>query len=239
MTITERACRAVLIGLILLSGGLYLVRIGLYGWTLFALIPVVLGGLVTWVACPRSMLAAAATGALSVGAASGLFLLIGMEGVVCIFMALPLVMPLGALGGLLIYGMSPSRIGARGLTAFWLLPAATLTWDATATPPVFSVSTAIEIAAPPEEVWKHVVTFAQLPAPEEWLFRTGLAYPIRGPDRRIGPRCLTLLRVFDGRFCGADRSVGRAPFASLQRDEEPATDAGVESIWGDPTRAPA
>src|SRR5439155_16169231 len=167
-TITERACRAVLIALILFSGGLHLVRIGLYGWTLFALIPVVLGGLVTWVVSPRSMPRSAATGALGAGAGSGLFIVMGVEGVVCIFMALPFVMPLGALGGCLVYGIRPSRVGARGLSALLLLPSATLAWDATAPAPVFAVRTAIEIAAPPEEVWKQVVTFPQLPEPKEW-----------------------------------------------------------------------
>src|SRR5207244_7309440 len=113
MTITERACRAVLIALILFSGGLYLVRIGLYGWTLFALIPVVLGGLVTWVVSPRSILKAGATGALTAGAGSGLFLLLGVEGVVCVFMALPFVMPLGGLGGFLVYCVGLYRVVVR------------------------------------------------------------------------------------------------------------------------------
>jgi len=200
MTITERARRAVLIALILFSGGLYLVRIGLYGWTLFALIPVVLGGLVTWVVSPRSILKAGATGALTAGAGSGLFLLLGVEGVVCVFMALPFVMPLGALGGLLVYGMRPSRAGARGLTALLLLPSVTLTWDATATPPVFAVRTAIEIAAPPEDIWEHVVTFSQLPEPKELLFRTGLAYPIRARIEGSGPGALRYCEFSTGAF---------------------------------------
>jgi Polyketide cyclase / dehydrase and lipid transport len=200
MTITQRACRALLIALILFSGGVHLVRLGLYGLTLFALIPLVLGGLVTWVVLPRSLPVAAATGALGAGAASGLLFLVGVEGVVCIFMALPFVMALGALGGLLAYGMYPSRVGARGLAAFLLLPSASLTWDATAIPPVFAVRTSIEIAAPAEKVWKHVVTFSQLPEPEEWLFRTGLAYPIRARIEGSGAGALRYCEFSTGAF---------------------------------------
>ena len=31
--------------------------------------------------------------------------------------------------------------------------------------------------SPPEQVWKHIVTFSELPEPQEWFFRAGLAYP--------------------------------------------------------------
>jgi hypothetical protein len=62
-----------------------------------------------------------------------------------------------------------------------LLPAGagTFGWDIHARPPVFEVRTAITIPASPEVVWKHVVTFADLPEPDEWYFRRGIAYPMR------------------------------------------------------------
>ena len=44
---------------------------------------------------------------------------------------------------------------------------------------VFEVRSAVEIAASPERVWKHVVSFSDLPEPEEWYFRAGVAYPRR------------------------------------------------------------
>ena len=45
--------------------------------------------------------------------------------------------------------------------------------------PLLAVYSSVEIAAAPERVWRHVVTFSELPAPTEWLFRAGVAYPIR------------------------------------------------------------
>jgi hypothetical protein len=45
-------------------------------------------------------------------------------------------------------------------------------------PPLLLVRTAIVVNAPPEVVWPHVVAFPELPRPTEWLFRTGVAYPI-------------------------------------------------------------
>lgn len=34
------------------------------------------------------------------------------------------------------------------------------------------------IDAPPEEVWPEVVSFSELDAPEDWVFYTGIAYPV-------------------------------------------------------------
>jgi len=49
-----------------------------------------------------------------------------------------------------------------------------------APPPVprFQVKTSIEIAAPPDVVWKRIIAFPTLPAAHEWPFRLGIAYPI-------------------------------------------------------------
>ena len=59
-----------------------------------------------------------------------------------------------------------------------LLPPASLTWDTQAQPPWFEVRSAITIAATPEQVWKHMVAFPDLPEPTEWYFHTGVAYPV-------------------------------------------------------------
>jgi hypothetical protein len=60
-----------------------------------------------------------------------------------------------------------------------LVPMAGLTFDVTAHSPVFEVRTAVEIVAPPERVWMHVIAFPELEAPAEWYFRSGIAYPKR------------------------------------------------------------
>src|SRR5258705_12436210 len=46
-------------------------------------------------------------------------------------------------------------------------------------PPRFVVRTSIDIQARPDEVWRQVVAFAEIPPPTEMLFRAGIAYPIR------------------------------------------------------------
>jgi hypothetical protein len=41
------------------------------------------------------------------------------------------------------------------------------------------VMTSIEIAAPPDVVWRHVVSFSEIDSPPAWYFRIGLSYPLR------------------------------------------------------------
>jgi hypothetical protein len=155
--------------------------------TIFVLFPILVGGYAVWNFRPQTGGQAACRGALSVLVALCLFFLIGAEGAICIVMAAPLALPLGALGGWLAYQERSSKQSGSHLTMLILLPVASLTWDATVPPPVFQVRSTIDIAAPPEQVWKYVVKFPELPEPREWFFRAGLAYPTRVRLEGSGP----------------------------------------------------
>jgi len=54
-------------------------------------------------------------------------------------------------------------------------------------PPVYEVRSTIDIQAPPQRVWKQVVAFTEIPPPKEWMFRAGIAYPIRAELLGNGP----------------------------------------------------
>jgi hypothetical protein len=170
--------------LILIFRGIALLQAGVYGWTIFILFPLGVGALATWVHRPPMGARAAGLGAIAVSAATCSLLLLGLEGLLCIVMCLPLAMPLGALGGWLAYNARSSNLTAqRGMTVLILLPAATLTWDTKVPPAEFEVRTAIVVAASPEEVWKHVVTISDMPKPSEWFFRNRASLPQAGADR--------------------------------------------------------
>lgn len=163
-----------------------------YGWVLFLWLPLLLswgaGLLYCWRVRPCTERRCWAASCLSLaGSAFGL-LAAGEEGVVCLLMALPLALPLALLGGSLAYRQSRT---ARPNPALLLLSLATpLLMGAEAAvqsrPEVFRVSTAVVVDAPPEEVWQNVVAFSELPPPKEWLFRTGIAYPLRAEIRGEG-----------------------------------------------------
>jgi hypothetical protein len=180
MTRAERCWIGLPLLAALIVGGVGLLHSGKYGWTIFVVFPVLLGGFASWIFRPATASGAMKLGVLAVTIAVCSLLSVGLEGLICILMTLPLAMPLGALGGWLVYrAESSSRAARSGVAIFLLMPPAALAWDAQARPAIFAVRSAITIAASPEQVWKHVVTFSELPEPQDWFFRAGLAYPKR------------------------------------------------------------
>jgi uncharacterized membrane protein YhaH (DUF805 family) len=114
----------------------------------------------------------------------GATMLLALEGLLCVAMAFPLAAVVAGAGAVLGRAMAraaPSDGVAGGGIAL-LVPLAGLLAGSRgpAAPPARrALVTAVEIAAPPARVWPHVVAFAELPEPTEWLFRTGVAYPQR------------------------------------------------------------
>jgi uncharacterized membrane protein YhaH (DUF805 family) len=109
---------------------------------------------------------------------------IAVEGVICIVMAAPLAWLVAMFGGLLamqIHGRANSPQATPSMFAVMLVSLPIMFGvEHVAPPPVprFQVHTTIEIAAPPEVVWKRLIAFPALPAATEWPFRLGIAYPI-------------------------------------------------------------
>jgi hypothetical protein len=188
------------------GAGYLLIVTGMYGLTIFVLIPVLLGALGAWAFRATSGAHAARLGGLTVAAALCSFLVVGAEGLYCIAMAAPLAVPLGALGGWLMYQGHASKFRTQSLWMLLFLPGATVTWDAKAPPQVFEVRSAIEIAAPPEQVWKNVVAYSELPEPQEWYFRDGLGYPQRSWIEGSG--------VGATRYCGFSTGLLVEPVAA-------------------------
>ena len=197
---TRRYGVALGVAVLLISCGFALLRMGTYGWTLFALLPLLFGVLASWIFRPSTAERAAAIGAVTAIAPACFLLIGGLEGAICILMSLPLVVPLGALGAWLAYRAEPGRQTARNVTMLLLLSPATLAWDVKAPPPVFEVRTAITVAATPEQVWKHVLAFSELPEPQEWYFRAGLAYPMRARIEGSGPGAIRYCEFSTGPF---------------------------------------
>jgi uncharacterized protein YndB with AHSA1/START domain len=161
-----------------LIAALALAHRGIYGLSIFVVLPVIAGALGTWSFRPRTAGGAARIGA-TVGCAGCLaFLLLGKEGYICMLMALPLVLPLTTAGSLFAYWSSVSRQGKQPVGMALLLPLGLL-FDVNAKPPVYSVTTSIVVNASPERVWKYVVAFPDIQEKPDWVLSTGLAYPVR------------------------------------------------------------
>jgi uncharacterized membrane protein YhaH (DUF805 family) len=113
----------------------------------------------------------------SVSIAAGALIVFALEGAVCVVMALPIAWVVawpGAMLGRVMARRATYAAGAMALVVPFFVGV-----EPRAEPPTHEVITVVEIAAPPEVVWRHVVTFPELPAATEFLFRAGVAAPLR------------------------------------------------------------
>ena len=117
---------------------------------------------------------------LAVALAGGAMLVFALEGAVCIAMAFPIAAVLALPGAILGRAVALRSVGPPGRAGFvaLLAPLMVLASPRQAAPS-HEVVTAVDIDAPPAVVWRHVVTFPELPPPREWLFRAGVAAPLR------------------------------------------------------------
>jgi uncharacterized membrane protein YhaH (DUF805 family) len=113
----------------------------------------------------------------SVSIAGGALIVFALEGAVCVMMALPIAWVVAWPGAMLGRVMARRATYAAGTLA--LVVPLFVGVEPRATPPPHEVVTVVEIAAPPEVVWRHVVSFPDLPPPTELLFRAGVAAPTR------------------------------------------------------------
>jgi hypothetical protein len=67
-------------------------------------------------------------------------------------------------------------------------------------PTLSSVTTSIEINADPNRVWKNIVEFPQLDEPNEFIFKTGIAYPINASIEGTGVGAIRHCNFSTGSF---------------------------------------
>jgi hypothetical protein len=100
-------------------------------------------------------------------------------------MALPIAVPLAVLGGIVGFFIQRRRnlsVRAPSLTMLMVfLPMGVMTIETkiSVEPELYMVTTTTRIQATAAAVWPHLIAFPDLPQPRFWLFRAGVAYPVR------------------------------------------------------------
>ncbi len=128
------------------------------------------------------------------------------EGIGCLLMAAPLLLLCALVGGWIGYGVQqsvPSERIATLVAAIILLILPSLMgaeWIAAPTPPLYAVRTSVIVATPPDAVWRNVVSFPDLPPPDDWVFSTGVAFPTRATIDGIGPGAIRRCEFSTGTF---------------------------------------
>lgn len=193
------------IGLMLLS----VYGFGSYGAAMFFGGPVVAGAAAAYLynrPAQRTLGVTIGHGVLMAVCCSLAFLLVGLEGVICLVMATPILAPLtlfgSAIGWAIAAGVeSHSRQEDRGLVVCLLvLPMLAGFEPLIAEPERRLVESAVEIAASPSQVWDVVVAFPEIEAEPEWFFRWGIAAPTRARIEGVGVGAIRYCEFTTGAF---------------------------------------
>ena len=162
--------------------------LGQYGWGLFVGIPFFLGLNSTMIYGfhrPRSLGKCLLVATLSIALVGLALIAFAIEGIICLAMALPISIPIALFGGGIGYvlqkrlSFSPSRLSVASVVCLLLPGMFLLEYSVGETPSLYEQKTSIVIKSDPQTVFKHVVSFSELPPPTEAMFKTGIAYPIR------------------------------------------------------------
>jgi uncharacterized membrane protein YhaH (DUF805 family) len=176
---------AVAAGAIAVAGALLIAIAWLksYGLTTFLGTPFLMGlviGVVSNFRRERPMGQTMTLAAIGLAVAGVSLVAVAFEGIVCLVMALPLAVPIVLLGAVVGQSIAATRTPAAGMALLLaIMPAGSYLDRAVDTEPVRVVLTSTDVQAPPSRVWRHVVSFSDIDEPPEWLFRLGLAYPLR------------------------------------------------------------
>lgn len=189
-----------------LMGLLSIKFLGDYGWTVFVLIPFLIGFLPPYVVGRRQEISKQDSYALSFGTL-GLAclgsLVFAIEGMICILMASPIL-------GLVTW--LSSYLGYRAVTGTKLTPnntAAILIFCSLAfmgfdyaskAEKLIPVKTTVVVNAPIERVWENVVTFNKIPVPVDWIFKTGISYPVNATIEGTGVGAVRYCNFSTGSF---------------------------------------
>jgi len=193
----------VVLSYLLTTVGVY--ALGEYGLSMFVITPIFMG------LCP--VIIYGSKKKLSYGAAFNLaaltllfFLLVllcfALEGIICIAMALPFLLLgvwIGSVIGCAIINKRPKGGAPTVMALIFIIPIFGFVEKSVA-PSITSVTTSIDIDASPEVVWGNVVEFPQLKEPTEFLFKTGIAYPINAKIKGTGVGAIRYCNFTTGSF---------------------------------------
>jgi hypothetical protein len=185
----------VTVPLMVLSVVLGAILLGSYGFGVFVGVPFTIGMisvLAMSVSREQGLNRCLAISMAAVTIAGLLFLAMGIEGIICMIMAVPMMAPLALFGGLFGFFIQKGiwdRVNLQPVIVLLvvLLPCLVAADAMTqGEPSLRVVRSEVVIAAAPETVWRNVIAFPQLPEPTGLLFQTGVAYPIRAEIRGEG-----------------------------------------------------
>lgn len=162
-----------------------LIEDGSYGITLFLTIPITIGFIIGYLSHFKDFsigkiltIGGKIAGGLVI--ISVILIVCGIEGAICIIMALPFIafaILIGYSVGLILGNLDKARYTGSVLLFFLLINPASYIFDTYAKPIQDTVTTEIIVNAPSEKVWKLLSTEVKFNKPDFILFEKGVSYP--------------------------------------------------------------
>lgn len=148
------------------------------------------------------------------------------EGIICMLMAAPIGLLFVYLGHLIGWAIVKYKIGDKtpiAIILFILSTPSILAFEhnVQTSEELRHVTTTIEINASPENVWKKVVTFPPLKDPTEFIFKTGIAYPINATISGEGVGAIRHCNFSTGSFVEPIITWERPRLLKFSVDEQP------------------
>jgi hypothetical protein len=177
-----------------------------YGWTVFLVIPFIIGFLPPFIYGKSSKLSKKESFKLSfltLGIVLIGLLIFAIEGMICIAMSLPLIALLVWLG---------SYIGFKANSGKWINPTnstiglfiiclSSMSFDYINEPEnLIPVRTRVIVNSNIENVWENVVTFDKIDKPTDWIFKTGISYPTDATIKGTGVGAIRYCNFTTGSF---------------------------------------
>lgn len=177
-----------------------------YGWTVFLVIPFIIGFLPPYINGKLSEISKKESYNLSfitLGIVLIGLLIFAIEGMICIAMSLPIIALLVWLG---------SYLGFKANYGKWINPTNTtiglliicissMSFDYSNEPEnLIPVRTTVIINSNIESVWKNVVTFEKIEEPNDWIFKTGISYPTNATIKGTGVGAVRYCNFTTGSF---------------------------------------
>ncbi|KPE52872.1 hypothetical protein [Chryseobacterium indologenes] len=162
-----------------------LIENGSYGITLFLTIPITIGFIIGYLSyfkdfSIRKILTIGGKIAGGLLIISVILIVCGIEGAICIIMALPFIafaILVGYSVGLILGNLDKSRYTGSVLLFFLIINPASYIFDTYAEPIQDTVTTEMIVNAPSEKVWQLLSTEIKFSKPDFVLFEKGVSYP--------------------------------------------------------------
>lgn len=163
--------------------------VGMYGYALFVLAPLMMGLVTGYRTNLRTVISAHDTTNLVLLAATlggGMLIAVALEGFICLLMAAPLALLCAWIGGVTGREMAIRRRGNPTAMSLAAIPAVVLLEAMVPSPLQLASAESIVIDAAPAQVWQAVVANDDIGPAPALPFRLGLAYPIASELRGEG-----------------------------------------------------